>query len=656
VWRRSDTRLARWAGTACIALLAAGALALPGGAVAFDPGLEGLNFSRTGERLGHEVLTPEFLALLEQRNLIAPVEFAELKLNDPERNPSNVCPIRARECAGDPRFYSWDEPDDHGVMTPVVFTARNGAVISGTVWSTEAGPAERPGVVITTGSVQAPETAYWGLAATLAKHGYVVLTYDVQGQARSDTFGEEPDEQEGVPSQQGQPFFDGTEDALDFLLSTPGSPYDPRPSCGNANGGVGTDHSPKHDRRVGEGLATAFNPAWGLVDPSRVGVAGHSLGASGVSFVGQKDPRVDALVAWDNLSAPGSGVLGGHECPSAPETRTEPPITKPALGMSADYGLTPTPYTSDPDPQARNAGFLAYKAAGVDSMEVSIRGGTHYEFFFVAGETVPVFGLATLRGLHMTAWYTTAWLDRYVKCQGDPSCQQEAENRLLTDRWRDDPGTEAIDPNTPADPNLFSFYLRSRHDLTLAAGGDAICDDMRAGCADMGPDGGPAEYSYLAEAMTADAPGDAASPDTDGDGTPDASDSCPSVPGPKGNRGCPLAKRFLGRCATPNTKRGSAGDDRIAGTALGDRLFGRRGDDRLRGLAGADCIRGQAGDDRIGGGKGRDALRGGTGDDRISARDGARDLIRCGSGLDGVRADRADRTRGCERVRRPRRR
>ena len=75
-------------------------------------------------------------------------------------------------------------------MHPVLFTARDGATLSGTVWATRSGPAKRPGIVITTGSVQAPETLYWGLAATLAKHGYVVLTYDVQGQGRSDTFGD----------------------------------------------------------------------------------------------------------------------------------------------------------------------------------------------------------------------------------------------------------------------------------------------------------------------------------------------------------------------------------------------------------------------------------------------------------------------------------
>ena len=92
--------------------------------------------------------------------------------------------------------------------------------------------------MITTGSVQAPETLYWGLAAFLAQRGYVVLTYDVQGQGRSDTFGQGDDQQEGVPAQQAQNFVDGTEDALDFFLSSPTAPYVPRPSCTS-----GTSHA-----------------------------------------------------------------------------------------------------------------------------------------------------------------------------------------------------------------------------------------------------------------------------------------------------------------------------------------------------------------------------------------------------------------------------
>ena len=57
-------------------------------------------------------------------------------------------------------------------MQPVLFTARNGATLSGHVWATRAGPAQRPGIVITNGSVQAPETLYWFVAQTLAKAGY----------------------------------------------------------------------------------------------------------------------------------------------------------------------------------------------------------------------------------------------------------------------------------------------------------------------------------------------------------------------------------------------------------------------------------------------------------------------------------------------------
>jgi dienelactone hydrolase len=476
------------------------ALASPAAASAFDPALEAKNFAKVTERNVYVTGDPGFQARLLQQNALAPVQFAQLKAADPERDPLNICAIRSQECAGDVRFYDWASKG-YGVQTPVVFTARSGAVISGSVWSTVAGPPKRPGVVITTGSVQAPETLYWGIAANLAKAGYVVLTYDVQGQGQSDTLGEAPDAQEGVPSQAGQPFFDGTEDALDFLLSTPGSPYDPRPSCGNANGGVGTDHSPKHDRRVADGLDAAYNPAHGLVDPSRVGIAGHSLGASAVSFIGQKDPRVDAIVAYDNLSAPDEGVFGGQECPSNPDSRLVPPITKPAMGISNDYGLTPTPYTSDPDPQGKNAGSRAYSDAGVDNMQVNIRGGTHYESSLIPGNTTVVLGTGTRRGQDLVTWYTLAWLDKYV--MGDSG----ADARLLTDRWCDDDLTREVDRND--DGNMYSFYFRSRQDFALAGGGRATSEDMRSECPEDATD---PPFDMVAAASTPDGPATAAGP------------------------------------------------------------------------------------------------------------------------------------------------
>jgi hypothetical protein len=167
---------------------------------AFDPAREATNFAKIIERERYLTGTPEFQLTLQRQNAADAIQYPRIIANDPERNfAANICSHRKNECAGDVRFYDW-QADGFGLKRPILFTARSGATISGTVWATRSGPPRRPGIVITTGSVQAPETLYWGLAATLAKHGYVVLTYDVQGQGRSDTFGAGVDRQEGVPA------------------------------------------------------------------------------------------------------------------------------------------------------------------------------------------------------------------------------------------------------------------------------------------------------------------------------------------------------------------------------------------------------------------------------------------------------------------------
>ena len=55
--------------------------------------------------------------------------------------------------------------------------------------------------------------------------------------------------------------------------------------------------------------------------------------------------------------------------------------------------------------------------------------------------------------------------------------------------------------------------------------------------------------------------------------------------------------------------------------------------------------------DRLDGGGGRDVLNGGHGNDVIDARDGRRDLVRCGPGIDLALVDPRDVVRGCEIVR-----
>jgi Ca2+-binding RTX toxin-like protein len=95
---------------------------------------------------------------------------------------------------------------------------------------------------------------------------------------------------------------------------------------------------------------------------------------------------------------------------------------------------------------------------------------------------------------------------------------------------------------------------------------------------------------------------------------------------------------------------GDGGDDSLWGGDGRDRLFGGTGNDRLLGGAKGDELHGDAGNDQLFPGTGRDRVWGGPGNDTISARDGSRDVIACGTGLDRVTADARDHLRGCERV------
>jgi alpha-beta hydrolase superfamily lysophospholipase len=457
-----------------IAALLALAAAAP--AAAYDPAAEADNYSKVGERFS-EYGTAEYQLELRRRGAEEALRRYTLPARDPERTVISLCASHEDGCAGDVRMYDWGEKG-RGFVQPVEFVNRNGAVITGHLWAAfarRAGVVRRRAVIsITNGSVQAPEVLYWHIAQTLAQRGYVVMTWDPQGQGQSDTLGAGADLLRGVPAQQAPNFYEGTEEALDFLFSTPDQPYEPRVIDGAASN---AEAAAKQRRRVAEGRSDAYNPLHGLVNLRRVGIAGHSLGAAAVSQVGTEDARVDAIVAWDNLRAP-EGL--------APRV--------PALGVSNDYGLTPTPFTSDPDPEAKNAAFATYRAAGVDAMEVSIRGGTHYESSYIPN---PAFG-ATLRGIDLVDWYTAAWFDKHVKRRGE-----RADRMLTSDRWLHDERGAAVDP--AGDGNLFSFYFRSVADFGLADGGRFACEDLRAGCGGSltprAQDGHDGEWSYLEERL-----------------------------------------------------------------------------------------------------------------------------------------------------------
>jgi subtilisin-like proprotein convertase family protein len=130
----------------------------------------------------------------------------------------------------------------------------------------------------------------------------------------------------------------------------------------------------------------------------------------------------------------------------------------------------------------------------------------------------------------------------------------------------------------------------------------------------------------------------------------------PPPPPPANPVQVPLAP---GACA--NAQRGTAGNDNLVGTLLGDRLIGLGGEDTLNGRAARDCLSGGPGaddlfggrgGDRLTGGPGRNTYAGGAGGDVIVAANGRSETVKCGSGRDKAVVDRSDTVTGCERVRR----
>ncbi len=111
---------------------------------------------------------------------------------------------------------------------------------------------------------------------------------------------------------------------------------------------------------------------------------------------------------------------------------------------------------------------------------------------------------------------------------------------------------------------------------------------------------------------------------------------------------------------------GTNGADTLTGGAGHEVIIGFASGDRIRAMDGHDCAVGGTGGDRIDGGRGNDRLTGGTGKDvlvdssgvnvfdagpgkdSVYARNGSRELVRCGPGNDLAQVDRRDRARGCE--------
>jgi dienelactone hydrolase len=436
-------------------------------------------------------LSPTYLAALQQQN---PEYLGQqsTQLGDPTRLALTPGQFFPGWNAGNPYRNTWS--GKRGIAVPVAFTNRYGALLRGTVfaplpgatdpYSGKALRAPYPGVVITTGSVQGSERMYWWLAQDLAERGYVVLTYDVQGQGTSETLPHqapvadlpgcagptgtgETGPCDGVPFQQTSNFVYGTEDAIDFFLSTPSHRYK-NPAAGSTR-------------------VAPYNPLWALYDASpdphpatpgrtsRLGIAGHSLGASAVSYVQAVDKRVSAVVALDKLSGSSSFTALGPMKPVVP-----------ALGLQSEYGFNVYPYvmshgssiapqpgspTEGPDPmREESTGFTAWKKAGVDAMVIVPRASTHLEYTDIT-LALP----ASRYGQDVASYYSQAWFDTYLK--HDPT----GTWRLLATTL---PYLEPVDvgvwkPVTLKRADRLSFYYCSGYALKTAG----VNDDLaKVGC------------------------------------------------------------------------------------------------------------------------------------------------------------------------------
>jgi hypothetical protein len=104
-----------------------------------------------------------------------------------------------------------------------------------------------------------------------------------------------------------------------------------------------------------------------------------------------------------------------------------------------------------------------------------------------------------------------------------------------------------------------------------------------------------------------------------------------------------------------------AGPDFFNGHSTRDRVWGGAGNDWIRAGLGNDFVDGGSGNDYLVAMQGPDTVHGGPGDDRVGGAEGAdrlwgdegADFVLCGTGLDNVGADAADRIfHDCETVNR----
>lgn len=391
-------RLLTAALSAALTLVVTAALSAPAGAAPAEPVDDAQNMADSYGRItgaGGQLQNPAYLPALVAATSVRYVDQLLDQVVSPLRLSLTAGSLVPGWNVGNPLRAGWD--GTRGQMEKVAFTTSEGALLRGRVWRPLPGAKDPytgrrlegpfPGVVITTGSIQGSQGMYEWLAQDLAERGYVVLTYDVQGQGTSETLPHQdnplhqdivpfcnPLDCPGVPSQQLGNFVDGTEYALDFFTSGPRHQY-------------------PNENSFGASSTSPYNPFWRSYDGQQVAIVGHSLGGTAVSQVQATDERVATVVALDKLSSDG----------------VKPRV--PALAIQSEYFFLPTPAAEQLDPgRERATGYDAWRKAGVDAMLVVPRASTHLEY-----TDIPLVLPASRYGQALSSVYVQRWLDHYLK-------------------------------------------------------------------------------------------------------------------------------------------------------------------------------------------------------------------------------------------------
>jgi pimeloyl-ACP methyl ester carboxylesterase len=159
-------------------------------------------------------------------------------------------------------------------------------------------------------------------------------------------------------------------------------------------------------RKAAAYLRSPANPWHAFIDPTRLGLAGHSLGARAVSSAQQATPGVKAIVALDNLMGFQLGDPGIPLVCTGPPTGPLTPRV-PALGFASDV-----PCLSDPAITDKLSGFRTWKTHGKPSMELVMRGFTHPDFTGQFPNTPA--NAVRVQKLRRTGYYMLAWFDRWL--------------------------------------------------------------------------------------------------------------------------------------------------------------------------------------------------------------------------------------------------